>query len=307
MNLARLCRDVHRLLARLESVMPAGPRVSSTALPGSISRSRRPAASTCSAVFTSCRTIRAASCRFGLTTVTRLDQVPGERWGDQPLGVIRQDAAIHAAHLPFHEAQQPLLHLGGKCALVLLVDADHLLALRDDARLRRRPVVLGEQAVQADMARRQPGSSSPTTAASTACAASPATLAAVLAAPPGTKVRSCSSTTGTGASGEMRRTTPCRYSSSIASPTTSTRTRLSRASRRSCSAARLLMPSPSNPPAPQRGWGASSPPAHPGDDSRQQLRRGPVGRPPGGPGFAQAPNRFAGRCASASPGASLPG
>ena len=75
------------------------------------------------------------------------------------------------------------------------------------------------------------GSSSPTTVISITPGPSALTFNATFAAPP----RRCSSrvtrTTGTGASGEIRSTSPNRYRSSIASPTTSTRALRSRALR----------------------------------------------------------------------------
>src|SRR5690606_33767983 len=70
-----------------------------------------------------------------------------------------------------------------------------------------------------------PRSSTPTTPASTQRAPSAATFNATFAAPPGRCSDEPARTTGTGASGEIRVVSPNQYSSSIASPATSTRTR----------------------------------------------------------------------------------
>ena len=70
---------------------------------------------------------------------------------------------------------------------------------------------------------RVPAASRPTTPASTAWPPSARTLVATLPAPPTWSLRPVTSTTGTGASGEMRLTRPHTNSSSITSPTTSTR------------------------------------------------------------------------------------
>ena len=72
--------------------------------------------------------------------------------------------------------------------------------------------------VQGRLRSRPAASSSPTTPASELRPPSAATPAAAFAAPPGTSFRRATSTTGTGASGEIRDTAPQTYSSSITSP-----------------------------------------------------------------------------------------
>src|SRR5690554_4211395 len=69
-----------------------------------------------------------------------------------------------------------------------------------------------------------PSLSAPTAPASVHFAPSATTLAATFAAPPSARHCSSTRTTGTGASGDMRDALPWRYTSSITSPTTSTRT-----------------------------------------------------------------------------------
>ena len=66
-------------------------------------------------------------------------------------------------------------------------------------------------------------SSPPPNPATVTHAPSPARFMATLAAPPGRSFCQVARTTGTGASGEMRSTSPQMYLSSITSPTTSTR------------------------------------------------------------------------------------
>ena len=119
----------------------------------------------------------------------------------------------------------------GSVARVLAVGAHDLLVVRDDARLERgaagRPGdgqrVLDARSRRAPRARARRPRRGPTTPASTAAPPSARTLPATLPAPPRWKLWPVTSTTGTGASGEMRATLPQRNSSSITSPTTSTR------------------------------------------------------------------------------------
>ena len=124
-------------------------------------------------------------------------------------------------------------HLGlerGVAALhVFVVEPDDLLLLADDARLaQRRAPVIDRQQVDAGLGGARfsvaPPSSLPTSAMSVARPPSDTMFAAVFAAPPSTRLdESDAAATGTGASGEIRLQSPSRYSSRIASPSTSTR------------------------------------------------------------------------------------
>src|SRR5438067_1490145 len=89
-----------------------------------------------------------------------------------------------------------------------------------------------------------PASSRPMTPRRSAEAFSAVKLRATLAAPPGMKFSRSKSTTGTGASGEMRETRPQTKWSSITSPTTS-RWRLRERAINSCTRLRLILTMPS--------------------------------------------------------------
>ena len=129
---------------------------------------------------------------------------------------------------PFEELGRRLLP---QRHAALLVDADDLLVRRDEAGFRRRrPIAVDHDALAGDTTalsvprNASAAASAPTTPPTPTKPPSAAIPAAAFAAPPGWYVRSTTSRTGTGASGEMRDTSPQTYVSSITSPTTTTRT-----------------------------------------------------------------------------------
>ena len=94
--------------------------------------------------------------------------------------------------------------------------------------LRRAEVTRLRQPMRSEASRSRsvlPASSRPITPANSAVPPSAVTLRATLAAPPGMRFSRSKSTTGTGASGEIRLTRPQTNWSSITSPTTHRRAR----------------------------------------------------------------------------------
>ena len=66
-----------------------------------------------------------------------MDKSAGQDRGNDALGIIGEDTGIDTGQAFFEQAQQTLLHGLWEGAALLLIDADHLLTVGDDAGLGR--------------------------------------------------------------------------------------------------------------------------------------------------------------------------
>ena len=182
--------------------------------------------------------------RFGVHAqpdAARAAQPPGlvqERLRDDAFGVVAQDQGVGALQRFVQGGQEAGGGFVVQVAGGFAVHAHDLLAMGDDAGLdagergrgrpegrssRRRPA-------RAIGGAGRPRRRCPQTPSNSVAARKWARLRATLPAPPGMKLSRSNSTTGTGASGEMRATLPQRNWSSITSPSTVTRARPAAAS-----------------------------------------------------------------------------
>jgi len=173
-----------------------------------------------------------------VTAAERLEGVE-EGLGDDALAVVADDDGVGAGEAGLEGGEQAGVGALVEVAAGFAVDADDLLLVCDDAGLDAGVAGgQGDEAGAVDLpaqstcwlvrSRRSwlAAGSRPTTPNSSVRAPRAERLRATLAAPPGMKLSRSKSTTGTGASGEMRATRPQMNWSSMTSPITSTRVRV---------------------------------------------------------------------------------